>query len=214
MRKLIYLLPLLLIMAACQAVPPSAQTVIEAVNATLTAVAQNNPQENTSQSASTPNTIQAAPTGESPAISLEALFNGTYRSPDWGEFQLTDGMYYRTPPTSLDSADTYTTRLLDTIIYGDLNADGLEDAVVFLSTQSGGTGHFVEVAAVLNVDGVPYNISTLYLGDRVVIESGVIENGIITIHLIEQGPNDAMCCPSQNVERSYRLENDQLVEVP
>jgi len=214
MKKIIYLLPVLLGLAACQAVPTSTQTVDEAVHATLTAIAQSQPQESTPQSTLTPDTVQAAPTGESHALSLEALINGTYRSPDWGEFPLTGGMYYRTPPTTLESADIYTTRLLDTIVYGDLNADGAEDAVVFLSTQSGGTGHFVEMAAVLNMNGSPYNISTLYIGDRVVIESGIIENGIITIHLIEQGPNDGMCCPSQHAERSYRLENDQLVEMP
>lgn len=66
-----------------------------------------------------------------------------------------NGIYYRTPPTSQESPETYTTRLLDTVLYGDINMDGVEDAVVFLYTQNGGTGHFVEMAAVVNLDGGP-----------------------------------------------------------
>jgi hypothetical protein len=127
---------------------------------------------------------------------------------------LADGIYYRTPPTSQESPDVYTTRLLDTILYGDINSDGVEDAVVFLSTQNGGTGHFVEMAAVLDLNGTASNISTLYLGDRIIIESGTIQNATITLSLIVQGPNDGLCCPSQKETRNYHLDGDQLVEIP
>lgn len=84
------------------------------------------------------------PTSESGASTLSqaVLRNGVYRSPDWGEFQLTDGVYYRTPPTAQESREAYTTRIQDPIFYGDINADGLEDALVILNTQNGGTGHF------------------------------------------------------------------------
>jgi len=46
----------------------------------------------------------------SAALSHSVLLNSIYRSPDWGEFQLTDGIYYRTPPTSQESPESYTTR--------------------------------------------------------------------------------------------------------
>jgi uncharacterized lipoprotein YajG len=44
MKKILYLLPLLLIILACGAQPSSTQDVSNMVNATLTAIAQNNPQ--------------------------------------------------------------------------------------------------------------------------------------------------------------------------
>ena len=155
-----------------------------------------------------------APQVSNLTLSLDILRNATYHSPDWGEFQLSNGIYYRTPPTAQESPDIYTTHLLDTVFYGDINLDGFQDAVVFLSTQNGGTGHFVEMAAVLNLNGSPSNISTLYLGDRVVIESGAIQNGVITLNLLVQGPNDGLCCPSQLVTWNFHLDSGQVVKTP
>lgn len=151
-------------------------------------------------------TLQVAPQAGNSTLSLDILRNTTYRSPDWGEFQLSDGIYYRTPPTSQESSEGYTTRLLDTVLYGDINQDGLEDAVVFLATQNGGTGTFIEMAAVLNLNGNPVNISTEYLGDRVIVESGTVEGGSITLTLLVQGPNDPLCCPSQIEVRSFYID--------
>jgi len=241
MKKILFLLPILLVILACGAQPAPTQDVSSIVNATLTAIAQANPQVIAPQSTFTPIPIQVQPiipatvvVQTQPVIvqaqptaiqqveqqvgnltlSLDILRNATYYSPDWGEFQLSNGIYYRTPPTSQESPETYTTHLLDTVLYGDINLDGFQDAVVFLSTQNGGTGHFVEMAAVLNLNGSPSNISTLYLGDRVVIESGAIQNGVITLNLLVQGPNDGLCCPSQLVTWNFHLDSGQVVKTP
>jgi len=147
-------------------------------------------------------------------LTLANLQNAQYRSPDWGEYQLVNGVYYRTPTAPGESAEIYTTQLDERFVTGDLNADGTEDAVAFLRTQNGGTGHFVELAAVLNQTGTPYNIATISLGDRVVVESVQITNGIIVLAMRVQGPNDGMCCPSQLETWQFRLENNQLVRLP
>ena len=207
MKKRLLILPILLILAACAALPPATPDLTERVHATLTALAQTAPQATDTPQPVLPTATQA------PALSLDLLRNGNYKSPDWGEFQLTDGIYYRTPPTSQESSEAYTTRMLDTVLYGDLNSDSVPDALVFLATQSGGTGHFVEMAAVLNQDGSPSNVLTLYLGDRVVVESGTIQDGLITLQMRVQGPNDGMCCPSQSVTWTFRLEDGQLVKL-
>ena len=157
-------------------------------------------------------TPQITPGANAPTLSIDILRNGAYHSPDWGEFQLSDGIYYRTPTTSQESPEIYTTRLSDTVLYGDINLDGFEDAVVFLFTQNGGTGHFVEMAAVLNLNGIPRNISTLYLGDRVIVESGTIQGRWISLNLRVPGPNDAACCPSQTAIKTFHFDRDQLIE--
>jgi len=149
----------------------------------------------------------------SATLSQAVLLYSTYRSPDWGEFQLTDGVYYRTPPTSQESPETYTTRFQGPVFYGDINADGLEDALVILSTQNGGSGHFVELAAVLNQNGSPYNAATISLGDRVVVESGMVEDGTIVLNMRVQGPNDGLCCPSQAVTWKFVLNGSQLMKL-
>jgi hypothetical protein len=221
MKKLLYLIPLLLSIFACGAQPQTTQNVTNIVNATLTAIAQNNPQVVLPQATFTPISVQVQPTAiqqvmpeeRNFTLSLDILRNGVYRSPDWGEFQLSDGKYYRTPPTSQESPETYSTHLLDTVLYGDINLDGLEDAIVFLSTQNGGTGHFIEMAAVLNLNGSAHNVSTLDLGDRVVIESGSIQDGLITLNLRVHGPNDGLCCPSQSAIQNFYLHSGQLLQI-
>jgi hypothetical protein len=90
----------------------------------------------------------------------------------------------------------------------------MEDAVVFLSTQTGGTGHFRELAAVLNRGGLPDNVATVSLGDRVAIESARIQAGVITLDLRVHGPNDGLCCPSQFETWRFRLQDNQLVRLP
>jgi len=151
---------------------------------------------------------------ESVILSQSVLLNSNYRSPDWGEFQLENGVYYRPPPTTQESPEIYTTRIQEPVFYGDIHSDGLEDALVILHTQNGGSGHFIELAALLNQNGSAYNISTVYLGDRVVVESGEVENGTIVLNMRVQGPNDGLCCPSQSVTWSFVLNGDQLINLP
>lgn len=154
------------------------------------------------------------PTPSSGSLTLENLQNAQYHSPDWGDDPLINGAYYRMPTTPGESAQIYSTQLDERFASGDLNADGVEDAVAFLRTQNGGTGHFVEMAAVLNQAGAPYNISTVDLGDRVIVESVQITDGVIILAMRVQGPNDGMCCPSQLETWQFRLENDQIIRLP
>jgi hypothetical protein len=148
------------------------------------------------------------------ALTLSALRNAAYRSPDWGSFELVEGVYLRPPSNPGESPDTYRTELHEPLARGDLNGDGAEDAVVFLSTQNGGTGHFVELAAVVNRGGFPDNVSIVYLGDRVGIEGVRVEDGVIVLDIRVQGPNDPLCCASQLETWRFHLVNGQLVRLP
>jgi hypothetical protein len=170
----------------------------------------------TPTSASSTDLSTPVPAGgpENATLSQAVLLNSTYRSPDWGEFQLADGVYYRTPPDSQESPESYTTRFQGPLFYGDINADGLEDALVILSTQNGGSGHFIELAAVLDQDGSPYNVASISLGDRVAVESGKVENGAIVLNMRVHSPNDGLCCPSQAVTWNFVLNGDQLMKLP
>jgi len=62
MKKTLYLLPLFLGIFACGAQPQSTQNVTDIVNATLTAIAQNNPPVIASPTTFTPLSVQAQPT--------------------------------------------------------------------------------------------------------------------------------------------------------
>lgn len=71
MKKILYLLPILIIILACSAQPSPTQDVSSIVNATLTAVAQNNPQVVVLQPTFTPGSTQVAPPIQ-PTASLSA----------------------------------------------------------------------------------------------------------------------------------------------
>jgi len=170
--------------------------------------------ENSVSEAGAPIQVQSME-GSNPTLSLDILQNSIYRSPEWGEFQLSNGIYYRTPPEPLGLPEAYTTRLWGPVLYGDINVDGIEDAVVFLLTQNGGTGKFVEMAAVLNQNGSAYNASTISLGDRVGVEadSTKVENGTIVLNMRVHGPTEPMASASQAEIWEFRLENGQLVPI-
>jgi hypothetical protein len=161
---------------------------------------------------------QAAPTARETAASmggnltLGAMRNATYQGIYAEPVQLTDGKYEGEPFVE-GGASRPTVTFVDPFnALGDLNQDGLEDAAVVLAENSGGSGVFLYLAAVVDQNGTPANVATQLLGDRVEIKSVAIDGGEIVIDMVTQGPDDPFCCPSMEVTLRYRLEGDRLVE--
>ena len=99
----------------------------------------------------------------------------------------------------------------DQIVFGDLNGDGLADAVVSLAENYGGTGVFVSILVILNNSGQPGRVATASIEDRALVNELKIENGEILVDVTVHGPNDPLCCPSQPSTRIYRLIENNLV---
>jgi hypothetical protein len=162
----------------------------------------------------TPEPTLAPPTEPAPASSLAAFQDLTYRIPSLaqafpdtgGAFQLTGGVFDQPIP---DSAASLHIELLDGID-GDLNGDGLQDGVVVLLVDSGGSGSFRYLATLLNRDGVLVNNATLLLGDRVQVEDIAIDNNAVKLALLTHAPGDPLCCPTQQEDAIYRLVGDIL----
>ena len=95
---------------------------------------------------------------------------------------------------------------------GDLDGDGVDEVVVLLWENSGGSGTFSYVAAAGRRDGKPVNLGTAFIGDRVQLRSGQIKDGMIRLDVVQQGPDDAGCCPSQNASRYWTLGSYGLYE--
>lgn len=57
------------------------------------------------------------------------------------------------------------------------------------------------------------NTASILLGDRVQINSVEIANGQIVVDMVQAGPDDPLCCPTQHVVNTYDLQGDQLVLV-
>lgn len=134
-------------------------------------------------------------------------YTGIYDQP----VKLSAGEYVG-PPFEEGGASRPTVTLQG-ITAGDLNQDSLDDAVVLLAENSGGSGTFIYLAAVLNNNGDLLNTSTISLGDRVRVESIQVVDGKILVSLLAHAPEDPLCCPTQKVEKTYLVYTGQLIPV-
>jgi heat shock protein HslJ len=146
-----------------------------------------------------------------PGLSPQELANAKYTS-EWtqdGTAQLVDGEY--SEPAAPGSA-TMTTITLQPqyTTYGQLN--GQDAAAAVLVTDPGGSGTFYDLHVVVSQDGAPVDAASTSLGDRVQINSISIQGDQIVVDMVQAGPDDPMCCPSQQVVKTYELQGDQLVE--
>ncbi len=123
-------------------------------------------------------------------------------------FTLANGAYQTGP--EIAAADFYSAYLFDTLAFGDLTGDGLEDAVVLLGVNFGGTGTFIFMSALGNSNGQPVQLATLYIGEFN-IESLTLTGSEIRLGGTTYGPNDPHCCPSVPYTQTYLFRDNQLV---
>jgi hypothetical protein len=121
---------------------------------------------------------------------------------------LQDGVYTGEPLVSGGASRPTVT--LTQVAAGDLNGDGEEDAAVVLAEDSGGSGTFIYLAAVVTEAGTMTNTATILLGDRWQINSLTIIKGEISLDVLRPGANDPQCCPSEHVIQHYILQDGQL----
>lgn len=159
---------------------------------------------------STPVPPTQEPVQASAPLTEAVLNNGAYQIEEIGTIQLTDGGYenrYGEGETMVDRAGLLSTAL------GKLNDDDLEDAAVVLWYNSGGSGSFIYLIALVNDNGAPKQIASKLLGDRVQIESLTIQSQQIALQAIVHGPDDPLCCPSQHVTWVYTIQDGRLSQI-
>jgi hypothetical protein len=98
------------------------------------------------------------------------------------------------------------------IVYGYLNGNAEAAAVLVMDYSGGGSGIFRSLIAVWNENGTLMNSEEKDLGDRIVVNSIAISDGIVTVDMLTQGPNDGMCCPTQRKILRLALQENQLVD--
>jgi hypothetical protein len=146
-------------------------------------------------------------------LTLEALQNASYQGIYDEPVQLSDGQYEGEPFVPGGASRPTVTLHPEVYAFGDLNGDGVDDAAVILIESSGGSGNFHYLAAVINEGGAPVNVATHFVGDREQMQAISIDEGEITLDMVAHGPDDPMCCPTQEVTKKYQLQGDQLVEL-
>jgi|SRR3989344_8701798 len=152
-------------------------------------------------------TVSPIPTSK-PKLTLDVLKNSEYLSQDTGtRIKLVNGTYPLKPLGGESQADYFVKLDTDHVVFGDLNNDGQEDAVVILVSRAGGTGTYRQLAVVLNQNGNANNIANQNLGDRTAINALTISSGVISVDVT---PWDGGTGTRKTV--NYKLSGNKLVE--
>jgi hypothetical protein len=145
-------------------------------------------------------------------LTVDQLNNSKYLIPAWenpdqGEWvQLKNGEFTRRNP------DNPLFVSIVKIALGPLSDHRTKDAAVIYDYNTGGSGFFTMLAAMVNDRGQPKSIAPADLGDRVKINSLSLQAGKIIIDMVVHGPNDPACCPTVKKIAVYTLVGNKLVE--
>jgi len=155
-------------------------------------------------------TASAARSGPPATPTVEQLRSATVSGVFEQPVTLSGGRY-EGPPYEAGGASRPTLRLWEsTVHFGDV--DGVEgsEAVALLTSSTGGSGERVYVAAFGVRDGALVNLGTAELGDRTKVQSVWLEKGRIVMDVIEAGPNDPACCPTQVARKTFAMDGGVL----
>jgi len=94
---------------------------------------------------------------------------------------------------------------------GDIDGDERDETVVLLWGSSGGSGVRSYLAAVGRRNGDVVNLATSLVGDRVQVKDGSVIDRVIALEVVQAGPGDAACCPTQRARVEWQLEHGDLV---
>jgi hypothetical protein len=98
----------------------------------------------------------------------------------------------------------------DRYVYGDFNHDGLTDATVVIAQGEGGSGHFRELAFLINDGTQLVHRVSHYLGDRVIINSLKELNGKVMIDMFVHRENDCRAGPTKRMKYTFDYLNPDL----
>jgi heat shock protein HslJ len=100
----------------------------------------------------------------------------------------------------------------DFYLAGNLDDDADEEAVAHLTFSSGGTGNFGYLAVMGREGDAIVQEGLTEIGDRVQIRDARIEVDRVVLDVLQAGPEDALCCPTQLATRTFAMQGGGLVE--
>lgn len=153
------------------------------------------------------------PPGPPPTPTLEQVEAATVSGVYDQAITLAGGRY-EGQPAAPDAASRPTAVLwVPTFNTADLDGVVGSEAVAMLSSNPGGTGEFVYLAVFGMRDGSLANLATVPVGDRVKLQNLWLERGKVIMDVIEAGPNDAACCPTQVARKTFGYDGGTFKQV-
>jgi heat shock protein HslJ len=140
----------------------------------------------------------------------EDMANATYAGVFDKPVTLTDGRWEGAPFVDGGASRPSVGLARNFVLTGDIDGDGRDDAVVLLWESSGGSGTRSFLAAMSRANGAVVNLGTSLVGDRVQVKTGSVAAGRIALDIVQAGPEDAACCPTQKALVGWRLVDGVL----
>lgn len=159
---------------------------------------------------------QAGRSGAVPAdpLSLHALQNAAYQglADMTGSITLQQGRWEGEPYQPGGATLPVAEMLGELLAHGDLDADGVAEAVVLINYAPGGSAQLLHLAVVRAEGGVAVNVATALVADRPRVRNLSIHSGEVVLDLVQAGAGDPACCPGDVVTRRWVFDGRQLTE--
>ena len=155
-----------------------------------------------------PTVETAEPTPPQAGLTEDTLFNMQYLSPMLQvPVQLVNGEF-----SGVVDGVELTAKVRPEIVFGDLNHDGVNDAALLLSENTGGSGIFVSLFVVYSKGDRFKQAPAVMIDDRPIIDQVAVENGMVRLTGLIHGPNDPMVNPTTSFSAEYKLFGERLVQ--
>jgi hypothetical protein len=131
------------------------------------------------------------------------------------KIQVVNGMYrFYEPNQSRLERERAPLLRVHAVVYGDLNADGTEDAAIHLNYSTGGTQNWDYLYIYRLVGGHPEPMGILKAGSRA--DGGLyrtaIQNGLLVLDFADAERRAGDCCSEGYIRVRYRWRNGAFVE--
>ncbi|MFI6822312.1 hypothetical protein ACIBJE_15350 [Micromonospora sp. NPDC050187] len=148
------------------------------------------------------------PTGSEPLTceQLRTAELGNAEQPYQGRrspIRLTDGSW---------SGDGMVVQLQWPCAIGDLTGDDVDDAVVPVLMDGGGTGKFWQIAFFGNIDARPHYVTTTEIGDRTPVETVSISDRKVTVVFLMRPEDPSSTADVVRRTATYELNGSRLVK--
>ncbi len=145
-------------------------------------------------------------------LDLNHLKNAKYFIPSWENPEQGEWVHLHNGEFSRRDPDNFLYVGIVDVALGYLSNHQSKDAAVIYGYNTGGSGFFVMLCAVVNENGKLKNTALVDLEDRVKINSLRIKSGKIIVDMATHGPKDPACCPTVKKIATYALVGNKLEE--
>jgi heat shock protein HslJ len=126
---------------------------------------------------------------------------------------LANGVYEGPPVAAGAATHPSLTLFPSAVVFSDVDGKPGSEAIAAMAADTGGSGEFVHVGIFALQDGKAHSLATALVGDRVKLQKLWVEHGQIHLDVVESGPKDPACCPSQLSRKVFAFEGGTLKQV-